>query len=222
MTPSSIRRQPSEFMEWSSQMLPGQFPTGSSFADDEHKLIARYSAKLSGRTQFPSAMNVRSRNGTADSGLDERAMIAQLEEENGEMLREMALLEHQQGLENTDDQLSGLRERKAQLEERMHQMQQTRRHLMQQLDVLMSQLTTKEAMNGGSSNVVPESLSGIGNRVSSAFRENTFPRTISLPPAQLQGDLLHAAEDITSNMSSFVKELDQAHQEETVAGTESS
>lgn len=43
-------------------------------------------------------------------------------------------------LENTDDQLNGLRERKAQLEEKMHVMQQTRRQLMQQLEALMSQL----------------------------------------------------------------------------------
>lgn len=43
-------------------------------------------------------------------------------------------------MENTDDQLSELRERKVQLEEKMHVMQQTRRHLMQQLEVLMSQL----------------------------------------------------------------------------------
>lgn len=48
-----------------------------------------------------------------------------------------------QELENTDQQLNGLRERKAQLEEKMRIMQQTRRQLMQQLEVLMSELNVR-------------------------------------------------------------------------------
>lgn len=56
---------------------------------------------------------------------------------------------------------------------------------------------------------IPESLSGIGSRVSTAFRDRAMQRAGSLPAAQLQGDLLHAADDITNNMSTLLKELDQ-------------
>ncbi|VDN27730.1 unnamed protein product [Gongylonema pulchrum] len=64
---------------------------------------------------------------------------------------------------------------------------------------------------------IPESLSGIGSRVSTAFRERAMQRAGSLPAAQLQGDLLHAADDITSNMSTLLRQLDQA-QEDAVNG----
>ncbi|VDK62012.1 unnamed protein product [Anisakis simplex] len=159
---------------------------------------------------YPSSLMRKERSvAGAEESLDERAMIARLEEENGEMLREMELLEQQQELENTDDQLSGLREKKAQLEEKMHVMQQTRRQLMQQLEVLMSQLNAKGMVNGGSMGTLPESLTGIGSRVTNAFRDHSMPRAGSLPAAQLQGDLLHAADDITTHMGTLLKELDQ-------------
>lgn len=53
ITPTTSRRRLSEGLkDWTSQILPGQYPvTNGSTMDDEHKLIARYSAKLSGRTQ---------------------------------------------------------------------------------------------------------------------------------------------------------------------------
>uniref|UniRef100_A0A0R3S6C8 ZZ-type domain-containing protein n=1 Tax=Elaeophora elaphi TaxID=1147741 RepID=A0A0R3S6C8_9BILA len=134
-----------------------------------------------------------------DENLSEKTLIARLEEENGEMMREMEMLKQQQELENTDEQLSGLRERKAQLEEKMRVMQQTRRQLMQQL----------EQSKGGSMGAIPESLTGIGSRVSTAFRDRAMQRASSVPAAQLQGDLLHAADDITNNMSTLLRELGQ-------------
>lgn len=52
VTPTSLRRRPTDVTnDWVSQLLPGQFPVNGAAMDDEHKLIARYSAKLSGRTQ---------------------------------------------------------------------------------------------------------------------------------------------------------------------------
>ncbi|VDM08831.1 unnamed protein product [Wuchereria bancrofti] len=141
-----------------------------------------------------------------DENLSEKTLIARLEEENGEMIREMEMLKQQQELENTDEQLNGLRERKAQLEEKMRIMQQTRRHLMQQLEVLMSELNQSK---GGSMGAIPESLTGIGSRVSTAFRDRAVQRASSVPAAQLQGDLLHAADDITNNMSTLLRELGQ-------------
>ncbi|VDN05545.1 unnamed protein product [Thelazia callipaeda] len=191
LTPTISRSRHSEVVnDWDDKVLPGQFPVINGIAvDDEHKLIARYSAKLSGRTQV-----LHLHNFMCNIFGNERTLIARLEEENGEMLREMEMLKQQQ---NTDDQLSGLRERKAQLEEKMRVMQQTRRQLMQQLEVLMSELNQSR---GGSMSAIPESLSGIGDRVSSAFRD--------LPAAQLQGDLLHAADDITNNMNTLLRELE--------------
>lgn len=215
VTPTSLRRRPTDVTsttDWTSQLLPGQLPVNGTAMDDEHKLIARYSAKLSGRTQYPSTLP-KERAGAEE--INERALIARLEEENGEMMREMEMLKQQQELENTDEQLNGLRERKAQLEEKMRVMQQTRRQLMQQLELLMSELSQSK---GGSMGAIPESLSGIGSRVSIAFRDRTTPRAGSLPAAQLQGDLLHAADDITTNMSSLLKELDQAQAEDMVNG----
>lgn len=70
-------------------------------------------------------------------------------------------------------------------------------------------LQTKGIVNGGSMGAIPESLSGIGSRVTNAFRDHSMPRAGSLPAAQLQGDLLHAADDITTNMGTLLKELDQ-------------
>lgn len=52
MTPTTARHHaPDPIIDWSSQVLPGQFPMNGAMMDDEHKLIARYSAKLSGRAQ---------------------------------------------------------------------------------------------------------------------------------------------------------------------------
>lgn len=84
--------------------------------------------------------------------LEERTMIAHLEEEREQMLRELSSLEQQvgrvsqlvspefQNLSDSTGQLNGLRERKVELEAKMKVMQQTRRELMQQLEQLMTQL----------------------------------------------------------------------------------
>ncbi|KJH39880.1 hypothetical protein DICVIV_14221, partial [Dictyocaulus viviparus] len=50
---------------------------------------------------------------------------------------------------------------------------------------------------------IPESLSRVGSKVSVAFRSGSVPAT------SLQGDLLNAADQITSNMGEFLRELDQ-------------
>uniref|UniRef100_A0A0N5AL34 Dystrobrevin n=1 Tax=Syphacia muris TaxID=451379 RepID=A0A0N5AL34_9BILA len=218
-TPTSIRRQPAESTnDWSSQFLPGQFPVGGVLMDDEHKLIARYSAKLAGRTQYPLNLGLtdKSRYGINDEVVsDERAMIARLEEENEEMLREMEYLK-QQELDGTDDQLSELRERKAQLEDKMHKMQQTRRQLMQQLESLMLHLNKKRS--APSNMLGRESLSGIGCKVKNAFNKQGEQQGPFVPAAELQGNLLHAADDIASNMSSLLKQLEEAQEDVANAG----
>lgn len=45
-----FRHQPIEpITEWTSHLLPGQYGNANE-KDDEHRLIARYAAKLSGRS----------------------------------------------------------------------------------------------------------------------------------------------------------------------------
>ncbi|TKR92701.1 hypothetical protein L596_007303 [Steinernema carpocapsae] len=237
MTPSSFRHQTGGGeidpigvcdSEWGlgggTLLLPGH---NGGVMDDEHKLIARYSAKLAGRTVYPSSTSLgtmKQTRSTMMESLEERAMIAQLEEENGEMMREMASLDQQAMMNDSSDQLLALREKKGELEMKMRAMQQTRRQLMHQLETVMSQLSTS-SMSGGtmgramsSLGHLPDSLSGIGNRVSSAFRDPCVPRAGSLPASQLQGDLLSAADDITTNMSTLVMELDHSRNDVDVQG----
>uniref|UniRef100_A0AC34FUW9 ZZ-type domain-containing protein n=1 Tax=Panagrolaimus sp. ES5 TaxID=591445 RepID=A0AC34FUW9_9BILA len=150
MTPNSQRHNPIEpITEWTTKLLPGQYgQVGNN--EDEHRLIARYCAKLAGRSAFPSTStqnlpqnyppdsNAASAAAAFQESFEERAMIAQLEEENNQMLREMASLEEQQqgGINGYPPDLN----RRAELEAKMRIMQQTRRELMTQLQHLMEQL----------------------------------------------------------------------------------
>lgn len=65
---------------------------------------------------------------------------------------------------------------------------------------------TRKPVNLGD---LPPELEGVGSMVTAAFRQtdadlNKFPEI-----TQLQGDLLLAADAITSNMTDLVQELDQ-------------
>ncbi|KAJ1364442.1 Dystrobrevin-1 [Parelaphostrongylus tenuis] len=209
-TPTTLRRAPTDPTPvWSSSpvLLPGQLSNGGAL-DDEHKLIARYSAKLSGRADYPIGSGRELSN---NHPVDERALIARLEEENSHMMREITRLESQSMTE--DGQLTGLRERKSQLEEKMFVMQQKRRDLMMQLEQLMTQLNVPVSASypSGSTSLIPESLTRVGSKVSTAFRAGSVPAT------SLQGDLLHAADQITSNMGEFLRELDQAQTQENAS-----
>uniref|UniRef100_A0AC35TSV2 ZZ-type domain-containing protein n=1 Tax=Rhabditophanes sp. KR3021 TaxID=114890 RepID=A0AC35TSV2_9BILA len=210
--------------EWTNKLLPGQFGNATSM-DDEHKLIARYAAKLSGRTVYTT--NAKPANGTHSGGLNgsltEKGMIAQLEEENNEMLCELAAMERQNNLLDGTGQLSGLKEKKMELESRMRCMQSTRKDLMQQLEHLMGQLNSNDpGRQFKSMSQIPETLSNVNSRISNAFREHSLPasngppgRSMSqiAPTQQLQGDLLQAADAITSNVSELLHELDMANEE---------
>jgi hypothetical protein len=59
----------------------------------------------------------------------------------------------------------------------------------------------------------PKALNGVGNMISAAFRQSEpvgVQRFASIPlTSQLQGDLLNAADAITTNMTSLLQELDQ-------------
>lgn len=150
MAPNSLRHNPVEpITEWATKLLPGQYgQVGNN--EDEHRLIARYCAKLAGRSAFPSTSaqnypqnpdsNAASAAAAFQESFEERAMIAQLEEENNQMLREMASLEEQQGSANGYPDIN----RRSELEAKMRIMQQTRRELMTQLQHLMEQLNVRD------------------------------------------------------------------------------
>ncbi|CAD6184936.1 unnamed protein product [Caenorhabditis auriculariae] len=214
-TPTTLRRQhaANSMSDWpqSPVLLPGQI-SHSGVIDDEHKLIARYAAKLSGRADYP--LSGGRHPSTSSQPMDERSLIAQLEEENSMMMREMARLESQ--TTSDDGQIVGLRDRKMELEEKMFEMQQRRRELMMQLEQLMAQLNstpvpTGTGVSSASLSQLPfigDQLSGVNSNVLTAFRAG------SLPATSLQGDLLHAADEITNNMSDLVRQLDQAQAQE--------
>ncbi|VDM61132.1 unnamed protein product [Angiostrongylus costaricensis] len=93
-TPTTLRRAaPDPTPVWQSALalLPGQLSNGGAL-DDEHKLIARYSAKLSGRADYPLGSG---REISSSHPVDERALIARLEEENSHMMQEITRLESQ-------------------------------------------------------------------------------------------------------------------------------
>ncbi|ETN73234.1 hypothetical protein NECAME_18441, partial [Necator americanus] len=172
------RAPPDPISDWPSSpvLLPGQIANGTAL-DDEHKLIARYSAKLSGRADYPLG---NGRDRSVNHPMDERSLIARLEEENSHMMREISRLESQTLSE--DGQLTGLRERKSQLEEKMFVMQQKRRDLMMQLEQLMTQLNAPGTVPFPSASMsqIPESLAGVGSKVSTAFRAGSLPASANL------------------------------------------
>ncbi|KFD70801.1 hypothetical protein M514_01246 [Trichuris suis] len=208
--------------------------------DDEHKLIARYTAKLSGRSAYhPVMLNAFEEN------MEQKATIAHLEKKNREILREIHRLQAMQsatslsalsasgtGDEGVAAELDSLRARKAELELRMQHLQDTRKDLLEQLEGLMKVLKhTRESsphslhsFNGNegtprdfsslSDNEKPCSPYGSHNRsgVGIASPYSTF----GIRKDSLQTDLLSAADSITNTMTSLVQELntDLEHEEE--------
>ncbi|XP_065060791.1 dystrobrevin beta-like isoform X3 [Rhopilema esculentum] len=112
--------------------------------DDEHRLIARYAQKL-------ASHSAESAGTSGEISKEQRDMIANLEERNRSLLREIRKLkvEHDQTVKNAQQagtsptvltELKVLRQRKDELEMRMLALQETRRELMVQLEGLMKLL----------------------------------------------------------------------------------
>lgn len=147
-------------------------PSGSPFAnrsvldsasrlDEEHKLIARYAARLAAETSS-SQQQAQQRGAadisfTIDANKQQRQLIAELENKNREILQEIQRLrlEHEQASQPTPEkaqqnptllaELRLLRQRKDELEQRMSALQESRRELMVQLEGLMKLLKTQGA-----------------------------------------------------------------------------
>ncbi|XP_072567015.1 dystrobrevin alpha isoform X12 [Paramormyrops kingsleyae] len=128
--------------------------------DEEHRLIARYAARLAAdTTAAPPAQQQRAAsdiNFSMDVNKQQRQLIAELENKNREILQEIQRLrlEHEQASQLPPDkaqqnptllaELRLLRQRKDELEQRMSALQESRRELMLQLEGLMKLLKEEE------------------------------------------------------------------------------
>ncbi|XP_074438375.1 dystrobrevin beta isoform X8 [Larus michahellis] len=205
--------------------------------DEEHRLIARYAARLAAEAgnapRPPTDLGF-----SFDANKQQRQLIAELENKNREILQEIQRLrlEHEQASQPTPEkaqqnptllaELRLLRQRKDELEQRMSALQESRRELMVQLEGLMKLLKAQAA---GSAHSSP--THGAGRPMPMPVRSTSAGSTPTHVPQDslagdmqeaftqgtrrnLRNDLLVAADSITNTMSSLVKELHSAEEED--------
>ncbi|XP_060029677.1 dystrobrevin alpha isoform X9 [Erinaceus europaeus] len=151
-----LRNNPSCMLESSSRL------------DEEHRLIARYAARLAAESTSSQPTQQRSApdiSFTIDANKQQRQLIAELENKNREILQEIQRLrlEHEQASQPTPEKAQqnptllaelrllrcfSLRQRKDELEQRMSALQESRRELMVQLEGLMKLLKEEELKQG--------------------------------------------------------------------------
>ncbi|XP_074196259.1 dystrobrevin alpha isoform X13 [Rhinolophus sinicus] len=223
----------------------------SNRLDEEHRLIARYAARLaaestSSPTQQRSAPDI---SFTIDANKQQRQLIAELENKNREILQEIQRLrlEHEQASQPTPEkaqqnptllaELRLLRQRKDELEQRMSALQESRRELMVQLEGLMKLLKTQGAGSPRSSpsHTISRPIPMPVRSAASACSTQTHTPQDSLTGVggdvqeafaqssrrNLRNDLLVAADSITNTMSSLVKELNSEVGSETESNVDS-
>ncbi|XP_014636818.1 PREDICTED: dystrobrevin alpha isoform X14 [Ceratotherium simum simum] len=223
----------------------------SNRLDEEHRLIARYAARLAAESTSSQPTQQRSApdiSFTIDANKQQRQLIAELENKNREILQEIQRLrlEHEQASQPTPEkaqqnptllaELRLLRQRKDELEQRMSALQESRRELMVQLEGLMKLLKTQGAGSPRSSpshtisRPIPMPV-----RSASACTTPTHTPQDSLTGVggdvqeafaqssrrNLRNDLLVAADSITNTMSSLVKELNSEVGSETESNVDS-
>uniref|UniRef100_A0A673Y7I3 Dystrobrevin n=1 Tax=Salmo trutta TaxID=8032 RepID=A0A673Y7I3_SALTR len=202
--------------------------------DEEHRLIARYAARLAAEAGNSTQCPPSDLSFNFDANKQQRQLIAELENKNREILQEIQRLhlEHEQASQPTPEkaqqnptllaELRLLRHRKDELERRMSALQESRRELMVQLEGLMRLL---KVQTGGSTHSSPSHGAGCSMpmpiRSTSAGSTPTHTPQDCLVgvggdvlealaqgvPRNLRNDLLVAADSITNTMSSLVKEL---------------
>ncbi|XP_013413234.1 dystrobrevin beta isoform X3 [Lingula anatina] len=221
---SSVNKSPSRLASSS---------VDASRIDDEHRLIARYAARLAADASNAARSPVEL-NYSMESSKVQRDMIAQLEAKNREIMREIQKLKVEQeaaGRASSEAQanptllaeLRLLRQRKDELEGRMSALQESRRELMVQLESLMKLLKnhgsprstpgsspkartySPVAVKTSSPSTPGDSLTGVGGDVRQAF--STTHHAVPSNARNLRNDLLVAADSVTNAMSSLVKEL---------------
>lgn len=152
-----------------------------SARDDEHRLIARYAAKLAQEARTGMTRSGYRKNSLSpdtsrvpsetclgmDSTRAQRELISQLEAKNREIMREIARLRRQQELESSGhggadnpvlmNELRALRMRKDELETHLTTLQDSRRQLMIQLEGLMKMLKNHQSSPRSTPNSSPRS-----------------------------------------------------------------
>lgn len=200
--------------------------------DDEHRLIARYAARLAQEVQ--AGRSPIEGNVGLDNSRAQRELILQLEAKNREIMREITRLRRQQesalGLEENPalmSELRALRKRKEELESHLTSLQDSRRHLMLQLEGLMKLLKNHQNSPKSTPNTSPRSskspppssrsapptptpnsaMDGPDLRSPFGGSSSHLVSNNSLGGRSLCNDLLEAADSVTNAMSSLVREL---------------
>ncbi|XP_045880736.1 dystrobrevin alpha isoform X3 [Meles meles] len=223
----------------------------SNRLDEEHRLIARYAARLAAESTSSQPAQQRGApdiSFTIDANKQQRQLIAELENKNREILQEIQRLrlEHEQASQPTPEkaqqnptllaELRLLRQRKDELEQRMSALQESRRELMVQLEGLMKLLKTQGAGSPRSSpsHTISRPIPMPVRSASACSSPSHTPQDsltgvggdVQEAFAQssrrnLRNDLLVAADSITNTMSSLVKELNSEVGSETESNVDS-
>ncbi|XP_029722891.1 dystrobrevin beta isoform X4 [Aedes albopictus] len=127
---------------------------GANSNDEEHRLIARYAARLAQESRTPGSSAPDPVQIGLDSSRAQRELIMQLESKNKEIMREIQKLRRQQEAEQVQpespalmNELRALRQRKGELEGHLGALQDSRRQLMAQLEGLMRMLKNHQTQS---------------------------------------------------------------------------
>ncbi|KAI2586509.1 dystrobrevin alpha [Homo sapiens] len=184
----------------------------SNRLDEEHRLIARYAARLaaeSSSSQPPQQRSAPDISFTIDANKQQRQLIAELENKNREILQEIQRLrlEHEQASQPTPEkaqqnptllaELRLLRQRKDELEQRMSALQESRRELMVQLEGLMKLLKEEELKQG---------TQGAGSPRSSPSHTISRPIPMPIRSASACSTPTHTPQDSLTGVGGDVQE----------------
>ncbi|MBZ3890325.1 Dystrobrevin alpha [Sciurus carolinensis] len=195
-----LRNNPSCMLESSNRL------------DEEHRLIARYAARLAAESSSSQPTQQRSApdiSFTIDANKQQRQLIAELENKNREILQEIQRLrlEHEQASQPTPEkaqqnptllaELRLLRQRKDELEQRMSALQESRRELMVQLEGLMKLLKEEELKQG---------TQGAGSPRSSPSHTISRPIPMPIRSASTCSTPTHVPQDSLTGVGGDVQE----------------
>nr|XP_033789624.1 dystrobrevin alpha isoform X6 [Geotrypetes seraphini] len=179
--------------------------------DEEHRLIARYAARLAAETtpSQPQQRGAPDFSFTIDANKQQRQLIAELENKNREILQEIQRLrlEHEQASQPTPEkaqqnptllaELRLLRQRKDELEQRMSALQESRRELMVQLEGLMKLLKEEE---------LKQATQGTGSPRSSPSHTISRPIPMPIRSASASSTPTHTPQDSLTGVGGDVQE----------------
>ncbi|XP_034285611.1 dystrobrevin alpha isoform X8 [Pantherophis guttatus] len=197
------------------QNNPSRLLESPNRLDEEHRLIARYAARLAAETTSSQPQQQPQQRGTPDisfsidANKQQRQLIAELENKNREILQEIhrLRLEHEQASQTTPEkaaqnptllaELRLLRQRKDELEQRMSALQESRRELMVQLEGLMKLLKEEELKQG---------TQGAGSPRSSPSHTISRPIPMPIRSASASSTPAHTPQDSLTGVGGDVQE----------------